>query len=636
MRSTNKLMIMLCLLLGLGNASVALAQYRVNDSEIRNLIQRVETRTDSFSRNLESAMDRSSINGTAREDEVNRLVRDFEYATDQLRTRVEGRRATTTDARAVLDRAALIDRFLINNRLDYRVTQDWQLLRTDLDRLAAAYNLGWRWDTTTNYPNYPTTPGYPTTGGIYNSAQLRPLAQRIVVEANQFRRSFDLSVGRARVTNAYEARGHVSEFQLATTRLRDVIIRNQVGNAEIQGVLDQATYIDNFMRNYQFSARAESDWNNLRNDLTTLSNITNIAWNGDSIPGGPVYGSAQLTGTYRLDSTQGDDPRTVAENATRSLPAARRDRVYQNLLNRLDSPEVLAIDQRGQTVIIASSRAPQVTLVADGREQTETTTQGRIARTRSRLSGDQLIIERTGERAQDFTVTFDPINNTRLMVTRQLYTEQLGQQVTVRSYYTRTSDVAQLDIYNSSPQYPGTGTTLGEFIVPNGTQLVGTLNSSLSTQNVRDGQQFSLTVRDAGQFDGAVIEGHVINVNRSGRVSGRSELTLDFDSIRLRNGQTYRFAGILEGVRTTDGEVVRIDNEGAVRDSNQTSRTIQRSAIGAAVGAIIGAIAGGGQGAAIGAAVGAGAGAGSVYVQGRNDLELEPGTEVTVRATGPR
>jgi hypothetical protein len=246
-----------------------------------------------------------------------------------------------------------------------------------------------------------------------------------------------------------------------------------------------------------------------------------------------------------------------------------------------------------------------------------------------------LIIASTGDRAQDFTVTFDPIDNNRMVVTRQLYTDQLGQQVTVRTNYTRTSDVAQLDVYNSNPQYPATGTASGDFIVPNNTVLVATLDSSLSTNNVSEGQRFTMTVRD-GQYQGGVIEGRVTNVSRSGRVTGRSELTLDFDSIRLRDGRTYRFAGILEGVRTASGEIVRVDNEGAVRDSNQTTRTIQRSAIGAAVGAIIGAIAGGGQGAAIGAAVGAGAGAGSVYVQGRDDLNLEPGAEVTIRASGPR
>jgi hypothetical protein len=166
--------------------------------------------------------------------------------------------------------------------------------------------------------------------------------------------------------------------------------------------------------------------------------------------------------------------------------------------------------------------------------------------------------------------------------------------------------------------------------------LVGVLNNDLSTQNVRENDRFTLTVRSPGQFEGATIEGYVTSVERSGRVSGRSQMTLDFDTIRLRDGRSYRFAGILENVRTPNGDVVRIDNEGAVRDSDQTNKTVTRTAIGTAVGAIIGAIAGGGKGAAIGAVVGAGAGAGSVYVQGRNDLELSAGTEVTVRATGPR
>ena len=128
-----------------------------------------------------------------------------------------------------------------------------------------------------------------------------------------------------------------------------------------------------------------------------------------------------------------------------------------------------------------------------------------------------------------------------------------------------------------------------------------------------------------------------MNVNRAGRVTGRSELTLNFDTIRLRDGRTYSFAGILENVRTPNGDVVQVDNEGAVRDEgSQTNRTVTRTAIGTAVGAIIGAIAGGGKGAAIGAVIGAGAGAGSVYIQGRNELELPTGTEISVRATGPR
>jgi uncharacterized protein YcfJ len=130
----------------------------------------------------------------------------------------------------------------------------------------------------------------------------------------------------------------------------------------------------------------------------------------------------------------------------------------------------------------------------------------------------------------------------------------------------------------------------------------------------------------------------VSRINRSGPFAGRAEMSLSFERIRLRDGRSSDFAGFVESVRTLNGEEVRVDNEGGAsvqENDSQSNRTAQRVAIGSAVGAIIGAITGGGKGAAIGAAIGAGAGAGSVYIQGRDDLELRRGTEVAVRANGP-
>ena len=176
--------------------------------------------------------------------------------------------------------------------------------------------------------------------------------------------------------------------------------------------------------------------------------------------------------------------------------------------------------------------------------------------------------------------------------------------------------------------------TTGDFIIPNGESLIAELNDDLSTRNAREGQTFTATVRQPARYEGAIVEGRVTHLQRGGRITGRSELTLTFDNIRMRDGRTYRFAGILESVRLQNGDVVKVDNEGAVQDDNQTTKTVQRTAIGTAVGAIIGAIAGGGKGAAIGAIIGAGGGAGSVYVQGRDDLDLTRGTELTIRASG--
>jgi uncharacterized protein YcfJ len=109
---------------------------------------------------------------------------------------------------------------------------------------------------------------------------------------------------------------------------------------------------------------------------------------------------------------------------------------------------------------------------------------------------------------------------------------------------------------------------------------------------------------------------------------------MDLQSIQYR-GTTYNFAGIIDSAREADGDVINVNNEGTVRDGNQTTRTVTRAGIGAVLGALIGAIAGGGEGAAIGAGVGAGAGAGSVLIQGRDNLQLEAGSEFSIIATAP-
>ncbi|MBA3515875.1 MAG: hypothetical protein H0T77_16050 [Pyrinomonadaceae bacterium] len=624
--------------IGVTSSVVAQRQYRDSDINMRNLIQRIETRSDTFSRTLENALDRSRLNNTTQEDEINRLVTDFEYATDQLKTRFENRQSTSADARAVLEKAASINSFLLNNRLETRVDQDWRLLQSDLDLLARAYYIDdWRWSTGGIGTGTHTGVGYRLT-----DAQMRQLARRIDNRTDRFSRSLRLALNRGSINGTseeIEANRNLIALESATNELNRINTR-RFTESDARNVLERAAVLNSLMVDHEFDATAERDWTMLKQDLDQLASASNITWNWNTgpVPGGPIHSAdGELTGTYRLDTSRSGDVRQAADNATRNLPASQRQSVYDSLIRRLDSPETIAIERRGSTVTIASSRAPKISFVADGRDQVETTPNGRTVRVRASFSGDQLNVVRTGDRAQDFTVTFDPTDSgRRLTVTRRLYSDQFSQPVTVLSYYDRTSDVAQLDLNTGSSDSQQVGTTNGEFVVPNGTQLVAVLNSNLSTSTARDNERFMMTVRSPTQYDGATIEGYVTNVNRSGRVTGRSEITFNFDTIRLRDGRSYRFAGIVETVRTPGNETVRVDNEGSVREDDQTGRTVQRAAIGTALGAIIGAIAGGGKGAAIGAVLGAGAGAGSVYVQGREDLELTTGTEFTIRASGPR
>jgi len=621
-----------------GQAITGMAQYGTNDAAIRDVVRSIQTRTDSLQRAVQNAADRNNY----RVDDINRLIVDFENAATQLDRRLGSRRAGSADAQTLLDRGAQIDTFFANNRLGGGSRREWQAIRTDLDQLAGYYNLSTRWSSGSISPGDTGTNNY-----SLNDLQMRQLIDRLNTRSATFSRNLRNDLNRSSYNDrnsADEVRRQLSDFETALVQLRNRVNSRQSSSTDARTVLDRAAFLNTFITDRQLSYQTENNWSAMRTDLEQLAGAYNIAWNWSNVPGGNYGGNygggsrRDLTGTFQLNSSRGDDVRKAIDDATRNLSQAERQRVYDALLRRFDPPQMIAIDRQGNSVTIASTRAPQINFVADGRENVENTQSGRSVRVKANFSGDALTITRTGERANDFTVTFDPNGGRELVVTRTLYSDRLTQPVTVRSYYDRTSDTAQLNIYDTNREgNAGVGgdVATGTFVIPNGTELVAVLNNDLSTQNVREGERFTMTVR-SGQYDGATIEGSVVSINRGGRISGRSDMTLDFDTIRLRDGRSYRFAGILESVRTPNGDVVRVDNEGAVRDSDQTNKTIQRTAIGTAVGAIIGAIAGGGKGAAIGAVIGAGAGAGSVYVQGRDDLDLTAGTELTVRATGPR
>jgi hypothetical protein len=112
---------------------------------VRDIIKDLETDTDHFKSSLDHALDRSRLNGTRTEDEINDYVKKFESATDRLRDRAEDRQAAPGLTREVLSRGRSIDVFMRRHRLGPDAETDWARVRNDLNRLANAYNVNWRW-----------------------------------------------------------------------------------------------------------------------------------------------------------------------------------------------------------------------------------------------------------------------------------------------------------------------------------------------------------------------------------------------------------------------------------------------------------------------------------------------------------
>jgi len=131
---------------GPGGVEVSGMPYRISDREVEQLINRIEKQSDKFLSALDAALDKSRLDGTRREDDINAFVKDFYKETKTLRDHFDHHKSTGADVQSILDRASRIDEFMRRNRLKKREAErEWSSLKENLDELARVYSVTWRW-----------------------------------------------------------------------------------------------------------------------------------------------------------------------------------------------------------------------------------------------------------------------------------------------------------------------------------------------------------------------------------------------------------------------------------------------------------------------------------------------------------
>jgi len=179
--------------------------------------------------------------------------------------------------------------------------------------------------------------------------------------------------------------------------------------------------------------------------------------------------------------------------------------------------------------------------------------------------------------------------------------------------------------------------TPAEFTVEIGAKVPLSLINSVSTKHSVEGDRVYLETVFPVLVNGRIVvpvgsyvAGTVTQIKKPGRVKGRGELYVRFDSLTLPNGVTRDFHG---RIGSMDGnakdELDRV--EGKVRSEGNKSGDARSVGEAAAAGASIGVIAGGaaghyGMGAGIGAAAGAAAGMVGVLLSRGPDAVLARGS----------
>jgi hypothetical protein len=193
----------------------------------------------------------------------------------------------------------------------------------------------------------------------------------------------------------------------------------------------------------------------------------------------------------------------------------------------------------------------------------------------------------------------------------------------------QTASTAKLD----SPEKPTPSTTnQNQLMIPAGTKVPIALKHAISTKSSREGQSvyaettFPVVLNSRMLIPaGTYVQGKISHVQRAGHVKGRAEVLMHFTTLIYPSGYTVVLPGSVENVPGADKTSMK-DDEGTIRQDNQTGEKVGTVATAAGTGAVIGGLSHGAKGGLIGAGVGGAVGSAIAMLSRGNDVKLDAGT----------
>jgi hypothetical protein len=251
------------LTVGVSNAQV---KQNISEEQLTDLLGRIDASTVAFAKSADKAMDKGGYNGSARENELNDVLKRFKGATAALRNDHSGPNAKS-DFEKVLHYGVAIENFLKKYPLD-GVQEDWTALRGELGELATGFNITWE-------------EGH-AIGAPVGAVDVKNLCQHIEDVADHYKESLDKALDNSKLNGTAsedEINQFIKEFRDATNSLQDHYNEDRAKD-DAKEVLTKANKIDGFMKKHKEAIPADvhSMWEPVRTDLDRLAKFYNVSW----------------------------------------------------------------------------------------------------------------------------------------------------------------------------------------------------------------------------------------------------------------------------------------------------------------------------------------------------------------------
>ena len=174
--------------------------------------------------------------------------------------------------------------------------------------------------------------------------------------------------------------------------------------------------------------------------------------------------------------------------------------------------------------------------------------------------------------------------------------------------------------------------------IPKGAHVLLRMVNSINTRTAQAGDYVYLRTATPISVEGQIVapadsyvQGVVAQSSRSGRVSGRAQLSIRLETITLASGKVFKFSPHLSSVDSNDSGQKVASSENIIKQGATHGEDAKQIAILAGSGASIGGIADRSwKGAGIAAGIGSGVGLATVLLSRGKEVDLRQGTTLDV------
>jgi hypothetical protein len=245
---------------------VGLSADRLNDKDVKELVDRIDSERDRFEDQLDGKLKRSIIRGPRGEVNVERYLDDLQENMDKLKGRFTREYAASAEVTTVLRMASDIDRYMSTLPPDFDGASEWKRLASSLGELAGAYGVS-----------------LPLSDSVQarrlNDREVQVTASNVAKSADAYRKALASSLKQDRSIPPATRDASVSDANALkddAKKLASLVGDGRPATGEAQALLRRAAAVRSAAAGRTLSAGAQSAWGDVSTGLEKVAQAFNL------------------------------------------------------------------------------------------------------------------------------------------------------------------------------------------------------------------------------------------------------------------------------------------------------------------------------------------------------------------------